>query len=462
MLDDYKDKKPVIETERLILRDYEPGDVPSLKEWLGNEDLYEYWGRGPLDIEKDPELIFTKGWPRGEGVIPDMRLVIWHREDEKAVGEIQIYDCMDYRIGEVGYRLSPAYREMGIATEALSALVDFAFNNTELERLNALAAVENSSSARVLERAGFTLEGTVRQGRMVNKYCDYNIYGMLRSDRSGVPVRSCEACPLGLYVWRKKFSPEPVFLKGVSVLRGKGENSFLYPAGSGSVKECVSELIHQYPGLTFERVTDEQKEELEKDFPGRFCFTEDRGSFDYLYDIDDLADLKGKKYSKKRNHINAFMTGNEGRWSVEPLTADNVGECREFQQKWYEKRTDGTENVDSEGLTSEDEAISMVLDAYDQLKPDGVLLKIDGECVAFAIGQKVGTDTFDVVFEKAAHQVRGAYNMINKLFAAYARCTYPEVAYINRENDLDIPGLRQAKESYRPALMLRKYKAELR
>ena len=91
-----------------------------------------------------------------------------------------------------------------------------------------------------------------------------------------------------------------------------------------------------------------------------------------------------------------------------------------------------------------------------------MLLKIDGECVAFAIGQKVGTDTFDVVFEKAAHQVRGAYNMINKLSAAYARCTYPDVAYINRENDLDIPGLRQAKESYRPALMLRKYKAELR
>ena len=108
------------------------------------------------------------------------------------------------------------------------------------------------------------------------------------------------------------------------------------------------------------------------------------------------------------------------------------------------------------------DAISMVLDAYDELKPDGVLLKIDGECVAFAIGQKIGTDTFDVVFEKADHSVRGAYKMINKMFASYARCVYPEAAYINRENDLDIPGLRQAKESYRPALMLRKYKAQLK
>ena len=95
---------------------------------------------------------------------------------------LAIFDVQNQRMASVGYRLHPAYWRQGIVTEALRRAVDFVFSETELQRLEATADVRNIASLRVLEKCGFIREGTVRQGKMVSVYCDYAIFGLLRSD----------------------------------------------------------------------------------------------------------------------------------------------------------------------------------------------------------------------------------------------------------------------------------------
>ena len=95
---------------------------------------------------------------------------------------IAVFDIQNLRMGDIAYRIHPEYWNMGITTEALKEVVRFIFENTEIERLNGTADVRNIASNKILERCGFIKEGTIRQGKMVSVYCDYNIYGMLRED----------------------------------------------------------------------------------------------------------------------------------------------------------------------------------------------------------------------------------------------------------------------------------------
>lgn len=98
------------------------------------------------------------------------------------IGELQIFDIQNCRMGEVAYRFHPKHWRQGLATESLQAVIDFIFRKTEMKRLNATADVRNIASNRVLEKCGFIKEGTIRQGKMVSTYCDYNIYGLLDED----------------------------------------------------------------------------------------------------------------------------------------------------------------------------------------------------------------------------------------------------------------------------------------
>lgn len=183
MLKDYEQNKPTLETERLILRPLTAEDAPDLKEWLGLDEIYTYWGRKASKGEREPELLFidARPWVKRK---PSQDLnwgIVW-KESGKVIGMLAIFDVQNQRMASVGYRLHPAYWRQGIVTEALRRAVDFVFSETELQRLEATADVRNVASLRVLEKCGFIREGTVRQGKMVSVYCDYAIFGLLRSD----------------------------------------------------------------------------------------------------------------------------------------------------------------------------------------------------------------------------------------------------------------------------------------
>ncbi len=174
---------PTLETERLILRKLTPNDIEDLREWLGLDCIYQYWGRSASKGEKNPELLFID--PRPNVNRKPSHDFIWGiewKEDRKIIGMMEVFDVENDRLGNVGYRVNPDFWGRGICTEALKRVVDFVFSETELDRLHAEADIENAASNIVLQKCGFTHEGCIRKGKMVSRYCTYNIYGYIRDD----------------------------------------------------------------------------------------------------------------------------------------------------------------------------------------------------------------------------------------------------------------------------------------
>ena len=99
------------------------------------------------------------------------------------------------------------------------------------------------------------------------------------------------------------------------------------------------------------------------------------------------------------------------------------------------------------------------MEHYHQLGLEGGLIRVYGEVVAFTMGDRLTEDTFDVHFEKAYGELQGAYAMINREFARWVRARHPEIKYLNREDDMGVEGLRKAKQSYYPDLLVEKFAA---
>lgn len=181
-LADYVAKKPTIPTERLCIRPMNADDVPALKEWMPDASIYTYWGKGPGRAEKDPALLFEKQ----EKPTKSFHLGIEEKSSGKVIGDLYVYLIENDRMASVAIRLSANCQGKGYGTEALKAITKFCFENTELQRLWTEVDVRNISSQKMLEKCGYTREGLIRQGKMVNTWCDYYIYGMLASDHSKI------------------------------------------------------------------------------------------------------------------------------------------------------------------------------------------------------------------------------------------------------------------------------------
>lgn len=187
---------------------------------------------------------------------------------------------------------------------------------------------------------------------------------------------------------------------------------------------------------------------MEKLYPGRFTIEYDRDVADYVYEVEKLINLSGKKYHGKKNHINKFKK-TYANWSYESLTKENAEECFQMALKW--RNANGCdENVEK---NAEMCVTLNSLRLLEELNLRGGLLRADGEVVAFSIGEPVCSDTMVVHIEKAFADVPGAYPMINQQFLIHEASEYQ---YVNREEDTGDEGLRQAKESYKPAFLQEK------
>ena len=178
MLADYIENKPVIETKRLILRPLNKKDVEDLKEWMPDPSMYTYWGKGPSKAEKDPALLFEKK----EKAAKSFHLGIALKESDKVIGDIWVYLIENDRMASVAFRISKKHQGKGYASESLKGMTKFCFENTELKRLWTQVDVRNIASWKVLEKCGYTREGLIRQGKMVNTWCDHYIYAILKED----------------------------------------------------------------------------------------------------------------------------------------------------------------------------------------------------------------------------------------------------------------------------------------
>ena len=274
--------------------------------------------------------------------------------------------------------------------------------------------------------------------------------------------RGCDYNFTNLFVWSRAYGQEIAQVNGflVTHLCGRMGCSYMYPAGSGDLAAAIDILAREADErrqpLRLVCLTTRQMEELDRLMPGRFAYEADRDGFDYLYDIDRLADLTGKKLHAKRNHINRFMDNNPS-WVYEEITPQTLPECLEMDKEWYRRSMVREGAAEERDLGDEGIALRTAMDHYHALGLEGGLIRVYGEVVAFTMGDRLNSDTYDVHFEKAYGELQGAYAMINREFARWVRAKHPNVRYLNREDDMGVEGLRKAKGSYYPDLMVEKY-----
>jgi hypothetical protein len=173
-----------------------------------------------------------------------------------------------------------------------------------------------------------------------------------------------------------------------------------------------------------------------------------RDHFDYLYRAEDLINLAGNKYHSKRNHLHVLERSQQ--FSYEPLEERHLPACRELAAAWCSlKRCEA-----DLGLLGEWEAVAAALNHLQALKLHGGVILVDGRVEAFSLGELLNRDTAVIHVEKANPDLRGLYAVINQRFCQHA---WAGVPFINREQDLGEPGLRQAKLSYHPHHLVEKF-----
>lgn len=236
-----------------------------------------------------------------------------------------------------------------------------------------------------------------------------------------------------------------------------GHTSYSFPQGNGNIHTALEKIIEDAKErgipLGFFGVYEKDKALLQNLYPEKFRYIHSRDSFDYVYDINDLATLGGRKYHSKRNHINRFKE-NFSTYCTEVITQDNIHLAKELAERWYKDKLaiNPTADFDMEQI-----ALDRAFRFYSELGMKGMLLMYQGEVLAFTMASRMSRNMFDVHFEKAKAGYEGAYPVINNEFARYLKEKYPELEYLDREEDMGIEGLRKAKLSYNPHHLIEKY-----
>lgn len=267
--------------------------------------------------------------------------------------------------------------------------------------------------------------------------------------------RGCEYSFSTLFLWRFIYGTTVSSVDDRLLVRIENERwSYLFPVGTGDLRSAINALINDAQShkkrFMMHGVNKEAKAELESLFGDYFYFLPARDEFDYIYEAESLAALKGKKLHAKRNYIHRFLNRYDQKWQYEPINETNLHECMQMNKKWC-KLNDAMLDISK---LKEQYAVAQAFRHYHSLALSGGLLRVDGKVAAFSIGEPINTDTFLVHIEKAITEFDGIYPMINQQFVLHYCQDYK---YVNREDDAGAPGLRKSKLSYHPAFLEEKY-----
>jgi len=260
-----------------------------------------------------------------------------------------------------------------------------------------------------------------------------------------------------LFIWRRAYQTKiSRFRNLLCLLAEQGENMFFFPPiGGEDVIECLQSLLQYLGGKStpprIVRVPETVVTQTDWKASGMKAEL-DRSQCDYVYRVQDLIELKGRKYHRKRNHIKQFQE----KYSFQyiPLTPEWIPQCLQLQEEWCDLR-DCEANL---GLLNESLAIKEAFTHFDELGMKGGAILINGKVEAFTLGDQLNPETIVIHVEKANPAFEGLYPTINQAFLEHQGSGY---TYVNREQDLGEEGLRKAKESYFPHHMVNKYKVTL-
>ena len=239
-------------------------------------------------------------------------------------------------------------------------------------------------------------------------------------------------------------------------MRDMEADMVIFPLGHGKTDKALEAIrqdaLENNRKLEFCFVTEEQKEVLDAVYGNILEYKKDDGDSDYIYGQQELATLSGRAYHKKKNHLSKFKrTYNNIRYSE--IGAGNIEDAVIIEDNWYKEHIkDGDASINMEYS-----AIKEALLHFDDLALTGGILYVNDVPAAMTIASYINDDTVDIHFEKCIgeYAAAGGYAAINQMHAEALK----NVMYINREEDINIPGLRKAKESYHPKIMLKKYSA---
>jgi len=235
---------------------------------------------------------------------------------------------------------------------------------------------------------------------------------------------------------------------GMPVFLGQddGKPFFMLPFGIPE-KEILAQLFQDHG-----RLKGAPRQQAEILAQQGYMVAEDRDNFDYLHARQDLATLAGRRFHKKRNRVKGFLTGFS--CETKPIDATCLTDALAALDRWRDnaEAAEGSGETDSAGDYAE---ARDALEHREILGLRGRVYFIAGQPVAYAMGEELPDGkTFVVHFEKADIAYNGLYQFVNQEFAA----ALPDnIETINREQDLGVPGLRQAKLSYHPSGFIEKF-----
>lgn len=271
------------------------------------------------------------------------------------------------------------------------------------------------------------------------------------------PQHSLDYTLANLWGWQEYFNLEWQFAHGLCWIRQQKPKPLWWaPLGNWHSVDWT-EIFAAFPKgeiQHFTRVPEVLADLWLEALPDQIELEEDRGQWEYLYLQKDLANLAGNKFHKKRNHYNSYVK-TYGEPDYRPVNDAQVVDVLGVQHHWCQWH----ECTDSPSLLAENEAIIRVLTHWNAFrKMAGGSLFIDGQMVAFSIGEALDQEMLGVHFEKGLTGYKGIYQAMNLQFAAHAGEGFK---WLDRAQDLDEEGLRQAKMTYMPAGFLHKFKARI-
>jgi hypothetical protein len=258
------------------------------------------------------------------------------------------------------------------------------------------------------------------------------------------PSGVCEMNFPNILIWKDSEHPRYTILNGnlCILIEPTFESAyFLPPAGGNELEKTVATCLTHAPRLS--RAPEAFVERCE----GAFRVEEDRDNFDYVYLTEELAELKGKKFDGKRNRIKKFESTFEH--TYEKLKTDHAGDCRRLLLQWFEEKGNGDPY-----MKAEKDAILEALTYFEPLGLTGGVVTVAGRVEAFTFGMRLTDDTALIQIEIANPAFPGLAQWINREFV---RREWAAFRYINREQDMGVPGLRTAKLSYQPDNLVKKY-----
>ncbi len=265
-------------------------------------------------------------------------------------------------------------------------------------------------------------------------------------------IYDCENSFVNFFLWQEAYQTEYAFFRGALIIKqGKrGDDYFRVPLGlqQEDYSALAEELQNFSDGqVRFGGVCETQMGLVRDLFPGtEFVF--DRDNSDYVYLQSELSTFSGRKFHGQKNHLNAFYRSHPD-VVYEVIDKSNREECLDFALEWCDERSARDTTIDDEKL-----ALKKAFQCYDKLGLRGGALRFDGRIQAMSVGEKFLTDAADLHFEKARMGVRGLYVAMCQ---AFARNAWDDVKYLNREEDMGLPGLRSAKEMLQPTSIWKKY-----